>query len=752
MSETDNIITRRPPGIIDVLGASLFFGFVAGLLDTGMVLSSGFLFDHGIISVLQFLNASALLTSLAILPILLVVWLFVLVIGRVGKSSYETGLTAVYFIGAMLALGLLMVGKLKNIDDVYGLMPSETIGSLKYIWILIPFGWVLAPWLVREKTGWESGRLYAKLSAFVISISVYIVFSSYAQSKLLTSNSTLIEEIIIAAGPFVPAVICLIFLSRLLGLASKSRKGIVLTIILLVFFIVPFIPSIMFGPSTVGTTPSGAAFVGESKNVILISIDTCRKDDIGVYGSKVAKTPNIDAFAAESIVFDNAITPIPMTGPSHMTMLTGLQPDPSYGHGVLNNGNKLPSDIPTIATELDKLGFKTGAVIGGSPLSREASGLQRGFHYYNDVFKDDLTARIFPVETWSLTVSKIARKLFAVSGLDPGWLKKDAETVTGQAEDFIGQCGDDNFFLFVHYYDPHGPLNPPPPYDSMYPGDIASQEFPYKDTHPLKSDVPDELANKFDDAALAARRAMYRGEISYTDHWIGQLLEYLKQQGLYDDTLIIITADHGEAFENAFIGHLNRLYETCVNVPLIIRVPDFGVDRRYSLRGSNGWLVDTSDIYYTALNFLDVPVSEDVINQIHENVPGSTDSWKHDLLDWRLFIMTEGGPFPSTWDFIPLQTYGVPSSNETFVGPTYALRWQFSKLIYAPQENDLLPEYQLFHLDPLEEHEFPQSAWGSLEFGSELLESWAATTKSINAGSIDPLTREQLEALGYTQH
>lgn len=114
--------------------------------------------------------------------------------------------------------------------------------------------------------------------------------------------------------------------------------------------------------------------------------------------------------------------------------------------------------------------------------------------------------------------------------------------------------------------------------------------------------------------------------------------------------------------------------------------------------------------------------------------------------------MTEGGPFPSTWDFIPLQTYGVPGSNETFVGPTYALRWQFSKIIYAPEENDLLPKYQLFYLDPLEEHEFPLSTWGSLEIESKLLESWAATTKSTSSGSMDPLTREQLEALGYTQH
>jgi len=567
--------------------------------------------------------------------------------------------------------------------------------------------------------------------------------------KLLTGSITTVETIILAVIPFGPAIIILIFLSWSLTIAAKHRNGLILKIIWLVLFIGPFLPSLFGGPSTSGTTPSGASLAGERKNVVLVSIDTCRTDDLGIYGSELVETPNIDDLAGTSMVFDNAITPIPMTGPSHMTMLTGLQPDPSYGHGVLNNGIVLSSGLPTLATELDKAGYRTGAVIGGSPLTREASGLHRGFHYYNDVFEDSLKSRIFPGITWSLTVSRITRKLFSMSGVNQGWLKKNAETVTCQAIDFIEDADGDNFFLFVHYYDPHTPLNPEPPYDTMYQVDLNDPDS-YKDTHPVKSGLSDELKNKFEDEPLAERRALYRGEITYTDHWIGELIEYLKDQGLYDNTLIIITADHGEAFENVYIGHLNRLWETCVHVPLIVRNPDnIGLTQRYSE------LVNISDIFYTVLDYLDVSPGDEYISVIHSEIPGSNLDWNHNLLGvGRPYMPLD--PRIQTWEFIPMMTNGIPTTNETFVGPTYGLRGYYSKMIYAPENNELLPQFQYFDLttNPLED----RSLYGiiddeaiGLPDAESILESWAEKTRASGSGSMDPLVRAQLEALGYAQ-
>jgi len=744
MPDTSNNITRRSVTFLDALQASIFFGIITGLTDAGTVLSAGVGVGGSISEIFHFLNASALLTTLVFLPLLIITWLILLTLQKSTRLTYPTCLTVLYFIATIITAGLLAAGPVKETDA------GITIGNLRFLWLAIPTGWAVSIWLSRMKTDWAGSKFYTRLSAFCVSLGIYITAASLSQNDLLAASSTSFEKIIVVLIPFIPSLISLFLLSTLFTLAAKIRKFPLLAIILLIVFVFPFMPSLLGGPSTVGTTPSGETHTAGGKNVLLISIDTLRKDDLGVYGSELVETPNIDLLAESSMVFDNAVTPIPMTGPSHMTMLTGLQPDPSYGHGVLNNGIVLPDTFPTLATILDNLGYKTGATIGGSPLTREASGLHRGFHYYNDVFEDSFKSRLFPGHTWSLTVSRIARKLFSMSGVGHGWLKKDAETVTGEAIDFIDSTGDDNFFLFVHYYDPHTPLNPPSPYDEMYDSDLESQEIPFKDEHPYKNS---DALNKFSDEILAERRAIYRGEITYTDYWLGQLFEHLKSTEKYDNTMIIVTADHGEAFENAYIGHLNRLWESCVNVPLIVKNPDkvHNLNRKYTT------LVNTSDIFYTILNFLDVPDSDELASAFHSSVPGSIERWNHNLSG--IFMgYTSSISFTRTWDYIPMLTNGIPTSNETFVGPTYAFRREQYKLIFTPEENVLLPEFQFFDLisDPPGEIEnrlpgiVPEDVM-HIPNVEILLENWADTTRASGSGSMDPLIRAQLEALGYAQ-
>ena len=251
----------------------------------------------------------------------------------------------------------------------------------------------------------------------------------------------------------------------------------------------------------------------EINRVLLISIDTCRADRINCYGYPRPTSPHIDAVAREGSLFTNAISPVPMTLPSHSTMLTGTIP-PYHGvHDNLMYG--LGQDNVTLAQILKDQGFATefatGAVVGTFVLDAQF-GLDRGFDSYDDQFKSYDTA-IKLTERQGSDVSRLAIE----------WLEKHKE---------------DKFFLFAHYYDPHAPYAPPDPFASRFADDL------------------------------------YAGEIAYTDDCVGLVLQKLKDLGLYDSTLVVITADHGELLgEHGEATHSFFIYQNALRVPLIVKLP-----------------------------------------------------------------------------------------------------------------------------------------------------------------------------------
>ena len=218
------------------------------------------------------------------------------------------------------------------------------------------------------------------------------------------------------------------------------------------------------------------------RNVLLISIDTCRADHLSCYGYPRQTTPNIDALAAQGALFENTIAPVPITLPAHSSMLTGTIPP--Y-HGVHDNGEyQLDQSNVTLAEILKQSGFTTGGIISAFVLD-SAFGIDQGFDTYNDRFEKERR-----------TVGDISERIGAeASRFAITWLQ---------------QHKDEKFFLFLHYFDPHADYLPPEPF-----------------------------ASKF-------ARNPYAGEIAYTDHCIGLVLNKLKELQLYDSTLIIITGDHGE--------------------------------------------------------------------------------------------------------------------------------------------------------------------------------------------------------------
>lgn len=254
---------------------------------------------------------------------------------------------------------------------------------------------------------------------------------------------------------------------------------------------------------TRGATPA------RGPSLLLITLDTTRADHLGKREQRSSLTPNLDALARRGTRYTNALTVSPLTLPAHCSLLTGLTP---LGHGVRDNGVAiLPQDIPTLAVVLSARGYATGAFVSSRVLDRRF-GLDRGFRTYDD----------------QMVAERIGEQ---------GYPERDAKAVTGAALAWAAALPPGNpFFLWVHYYDPHSPYQPP--------GDWAGQP--------------------------AARR--YAGEVAYMDSEIGRLLRGLPEsQG---GPLVAVVGDHGEMLgEHGEREHGVFLYGGSLAVPLILAGP-----------------------------------------------------------------------------------------------------------------------------------------------------------------------------------
>ena len=248
-------------------------------------------------------------------------------------------------------------------------------------------------------------------------------------------------------------------------------------------------------------------------NVLLITIDTLRADHLGCYGYKHIKTPNIDALAAEGTRFDRAFAVVPVTLPSHTSILTGTYPMLSGMHDF--SGNKLNPLQPTMASVLKQNGYQTGAVIAAAVLDSRF-GLNQGFDFYYDHFEFNRLDEA--------NLDEMAR---------PGNVVADA------ALDWLANNSQKKFFLWMHLYDPHAPYHPPEPYAHEY----AAQP--------------------------------YDGGIAFADEQVGRVLRFLKDKGIYQNTIIVLCGDHGESLgEHGEKTHGFFIYNATMHVPLIIRLPD----------------------------------------------------------------------------------------------------------------------------------------------------------------------------------
>ena len=287
-------------------------------------------------------------------------------------------------------------------------------------------------------------------------------------------------------------------------------------------------------------------------NIVVVTFDTTRADHLSVYDATLANTPNLVALGEEGSVFEHAISPVPITLPSHTTIFTGLNP-PS--HGVRDNGLFTASrNLTTLAETLKEHGYATGAAIGSFPVAGH-SGIQQGFEFFDDnitqAYEDTFGNRV--IEKDGIYFDE-----------------RPAEAVNEAAFDWLDANASNPFFLWLHYFDPHQPLNPPFPFNELY--------------------IHDQ----------------YLGELAYADHAFGLVVDRLRGLGVYDNTIIVMTSDHGEGRgEHRELTHSMLNYQTTQHVPLIIRVP--GAPPRRIER-----TVGLVDLYPTLLDFVDIDIPEAV--------------------------------------------------------------------------------------------------------------------------------------------
>ena len=263
-------------------------------------------------------------------------------------------------------------------------------------------------------------------------------------------------------------------------------------------------------------------------NLVLITVDTLRADHLSSYGYHLATSPNIDRLASEGVRFARAYSPIPLTGPSHISLFTSRFPQE---HGARINGLAVPEDskwlfLPQI---LRKLGYRNAAFVSAWTLTDRLTQLGQWF----DIYDQNLTQ---------------SHQVFHSS--------RFAEDVTPPAIEWLRDNRDRPFFLWVHYFDPHSPYH-------------LRTEFasPESNGHP---DNSADWANKEDQKRIHK----YDSEIGYVDHHIGKLLAELDDLELRDSTIVALTADHGESLgEHGYVGHGRRLFEGIVHIPLILRYP-----------------------------------------------------------------------------------------------------------------------------------------------------------------------------------
>jgi len=314
------------------------------------------------------------------------------------------------------------------------------------------------------------------------------------------------------------------------------------------------------GAALISTRGLGLLFSRTSANgpvnVLLVSMDTTRKDHLSCYGYERETTPNLDELAEESLRFTHCVAVSNWTLPTHASMLTGLYPTTHGAHWwtvqesdarAVGRPGLLSSACSTLAETLQAAGYRTGGIVANHANLNKGFQFDQGFDHYDDQ-KPDPPARY-----------------------------RQAEEITSEAIAWLEPNSAGPFFLFLNYMDPHIPWNPPPPFNTRYHRSGLNVSGARSWNDHFFQDMEVRVMRERVALSPAIQELFhnpYDGGIAYMDDQLGRLFAWLRDRGLYDRTLIVVTADHGEAFGEHFVmGHNRTLYEPELAVPMIVKLP-----------------------------------------------------------------------------------------------------------------------------------------------------------------------------------
>ena len=388
----------------------------------------------------------------------------------------------------------------------------------------------------------------AAVTALVMAGAVFICsWMTHFPLHISAGQSPIRFQVLFLAG-FLAIVAPLFFLTR-----EKLGKAFGLALALVAWLVVlPHIPTAL-PPANSDNLPKIAPAI---KSVVLIIVDTLRADALSPDACDAASTPTMCSLARDSIVFRDAISPASWTIPAMASVMTGVSPDL---HGV---GGPMPEcAFPTLASFLHQSNYHTQAVIGNGILSNADKPRSKTD---GEIFSDGFV--VYDAYSANRLGESLAARLWEI--IDPAFVAGgNTEAVTRLATDSLDANAEKSFFLWWHLYDPHTPYAPP-------------KEFRDRISLPQSDRIffNDELVRTGERMVLPEERAwiqeLYQAEIRFVDRAVGDFLQKMRSLGIYDDSLIILTSDHGEEFwEHGKWGHGHSVYDELLSVPLLIKLP-----------------------------------------------------------------------------------------------------------------------------------------------------------------------------------
>jgi arylsulfatase A-like enzyme len=504
---------------------------------------------------------------------------------------------------AGLVAQLLTVMATKLVGMHRGLGLKKTLLMVAAAGVLILFGALARP---RLATAIRKPYLFFFLTAF--GISALVVVGTLLNDQFLPG---LLSPLSLVGNLALLAVLAVLLVPGMLNcMADMFRwqfpNAVVQVPLIALGFLVLFSATLTARPRILdeGFAGQGSAAIdtettGSFQNIILIVIDTLRADHLSLYGYDRPTSPHLEELGEDSVVYRNAVSPSSWTLPAHASIFTGLYPS-RHGAHFTERADNLEGDLPetrrdslsptwplpesarTLAEILNDDGYRTAAAVANYSFLYPAFGLSQGFDHYQDRMRE---TRFFD----SLLFYNAARWfLYEDYVYQVGRKYRSAAEINRSALWFLDRAGTGPFFLFLNYMEPHAPYLPPSGYRDRFSGRQPA----------YSGNDPEILAGERDlsDADRDHLVSQYDGEIASLDQELGRLFRGLKERGLYDSTLIIVTSDHGEFFgEHRLLYHACGLYEEVLRVPLIVKYPE---SNRTGIRDEP---VSTIDIMPTVL-------------------------------------------------------------------------------------------------------------------------------------------------------